>query len=98
MDFNRVPNDYIDSAVLSRSRYAAMVRLLELFANQLSFFANEILIQQAEREPYRVRMARAYISNRQTEDFSLSDVARAIHVSPFYFCRGRIRKASFRSF
>ena len=64
-----------------------MVRLLELFANQLSFFANEILIQHAEREPYRVRMARAYISNRQTEDFSLSDVARAIHVSPFYSIR-----------
>ena len=56
---------------------------LELFANQLSFFANEILIQQAEREPYRVRMARAFILSRQTEDFSLSDVARAIHVSPF---------------
>jgi AraC-like DNA-binding protein len=64
-----------------------MVRLLELFANQLSFFANDILIQQAEREPYRVRMARAYISSRQTEDFSLSDVARAIHVSPFYLCK-----------
>ena len=64
-----------------------MVRLLELFANQLAFFANEILIQQAEREPYRVRMARAYISSRQTEDFSLSDVARAIHVSPFYLCK-----------
>ena len=32
-------------------------------------------------------MARAYISSRQTEDFSLSDVARAIHVSPFYLCK-----------
>jgi AraC-like DNA-binding protein len=64
-----------------------MVRLLELLANQLSFFANEILIQQAEREPYRVRLARAYISSCQTEDFSLSDVARAIHVSPFYLCK-----------
>src|ERR1700676_3009264 len=80
-------NAYIDSAGFSRSRYGSMVRLLELFANQLAFFANEILIQQAEREPYRVRMARAYISNRQTEDFSLSDVARAIHVSPFYLCK-----------
>ena len=85
-DFDRIPNAYIDSAG-SRSRYGSMVRLLELFANQLAFFANEILIQQAEREPYRVRMARAYISNRQTEDFSLSDVARAIHVSPFYLCK-----------
>src|SRR6202030_2342115 len=86
-DFDRIPNAYIDSAGFSRSRYGSMVRLLELFANQLAFFANEILIQQAEREPYRVRMARAYISSRQTEDFSLSDVARAIHVSPFYLCK-----------
>jgi len=87
MDFDRIPYAQIDSALPSRSRYEAMVRLLELFANQLSFFANEILIQQAEREPYRVRMARAYISTRQTEDFSLSDVAGAVHVSPFYLCK-----------
>ena len=86
-DFDRIPNAYIDSAGFSRSRYGSMVRLLELFANQLAFLANEILIQQAEREPYRVRMARAYISSRQTEDFSLSDVARAIHVSRFYLCK-----------
>ena len=85
--FDRIPNAYIDSVGFSRSRYDSMVRLLELFANQLSFFANDILIQQAEREPYRVRMARAYISSRQTEDFSLSDVARAIHVSSFYLCK-----------
>jgi AraC-like DNA-binding protein len=86
-DFDRIANAYIDSVGFSRSRYDSMVRLLELFANQLSFFANDILIQQAEREPYRVRMARAYISSRQTEDFSLSDVARAIHVSSFYLCK-----------
>jgi AraC-like DNA-binding protein len=80
------PNAYLNAS-FSLSRYDSMVRLLELFANQLAFFANEILIQQAEREPYRVRMARAYISSRQTEDFSLSDVAAVIHVSPFYLCK-----------
>src|ERR1700733_6227370 len=42
-DFDRIPNASIDSAG-SRSRYGLMVRLLELFANQLAFFANEILI------------------------------------------------------
>jgi hypothetical protein len=36
------PNAYIDSAGFSRSRYGSMVHLLELFANQLAFFANEI--------------------------------------------------------
>src|ERR1700693_622764 len=88
MDFNKIPDACFDSADPSELRYEAMARLLlELFANQLSFFANEILIQQAEREPYRVRMARAYISNHQTEDFSLSDVARSIHISSFYLCK-----------
>jgi AraC-like DNA-binding protein len=88
MDFNKIPDACFDSADPSELRYEAMARLLlELFANQLSFFANEILIQQAEREPYRVRMARAYISNHQTEDFSLSDVARSIHISSFHLCK-----------
>jgi hypothetical protein len=82
-DFDRIPNAYIDSAGFSRSRYGSMVRLLELFANQLAFLANEILIQQAEREPYRVRMARAYISSRQTEDFSLSDGGQSDPCQPF---------------
>jgi AraC-like DNA-binding protein len=71
----------------SQSRYEAMVRLLEIFAQQLSFFANDILIEQDEREPYRVRLAKAYISNHQSEYFSLSDLARSVHVSTFYFCK-----------
>ena len=73
--------------VPSQSRYEAMVRLLEIFAQQLSLFANEILIEQDEREPYRVRLARAYISNHQSEYFSLSDLARSVHVSTFYLCK-----------
>jgi AraC-like DNA-binding protein len=85
--FDTTTSAYIFSTTPSRSRYGAILRLLGLFVNQLSFFANEILIEQAEREPYRVRLARAYISNRQSEDFSLCDLARAIHVSPFYLCK-----------
>src|ERR1700722_15648640 len=46
-----------------------------------------ILIEQDEREPYRVRLARAYISNHQSEYFSLSDLARSVHVSTFYLCK-----------
>jgi hypothetical protein len=57
-----------------------MVRLLEIFARQLSYFANELLIQAEEKEPYRIRLVKAYISRHQSETFSLSDVAREIHV------------------
>jgi YesN/AraC family two-component response regulator len=85
--FGRIEDGHCQIFVPSQSRYDAMVRLLEIFAQQLSFFADEILIEQDEREPYRVRLARAYISNHQSEYFSLSDLARSVHVSTFYLCK-----------
>jgi AraC-like DNA-binding protein len=77
----------IGLACVAKSLREVALGLLELFASQLSFFANEILIRQAEREPYRVRLARTFISNHQTEDITLSDVAKTINVSPFYLCK-----------
>lgn len=85
-DFDGTRGD-IGLASVAKSLREAALGLLELFASQLSFFANEILIRQAEREPYRVRLARTFISNHQTEDITLSDVAKTINVSPFYLCK-----------
>lgn len=73
--------------VSGRSRYEATAHLLEIFAKQLELFANQILIQQAESEPYRVRLIRAYVERHQAENFSLPEVAKVIHVSPFYLCK-----------
>ncbi len=73
--------------VFSRPRYEAMVHLLQIFAEQLSFYANQIVIRLDEREPYRVRLARTFISNHRTDDIDLADVARATHVSTFYLCK-----------
>lgn len=72
---------------LSRSRYEAMVHLLQIFAQQLSFFANQIMIKQDESEPYRVRLARTFISRHQAENINLADVARVTHVSTFHLCK-----------
>jgi AraC-like DNA-binding protein len=85
LDFDGTRGDGI--AGVAKSLREAALGLLELFASQLSFFANEILIRQAEREPYRVRLARTFISDHQTEDITLSDVAKTIKVSPFYLCK-----------
>jgi AraC-like DNA-binding protein len=73
--------------VFSRSRYEAMVRLLQIFGEHLSFYANQIVVKLDEREPYRVRLARTFISDHRTDDINLVDVARATHVSTFYFCK-----------
>jgi AraC-like DNA-binding protein len=73
--------------VFSRSRHEAMVHLLRIFAEQLSFYASQIVIRLNEREPYQVRTARAFIFNHLTDKINLGDVARATHVSTFYFCK-----------
>ena len=73
--------------IFSRARHEAIVHLLQIFAEQLSFYADQIVIKFSEREPYRVRLARTFISNHRTDNINLADVARATHVSTFYFCK-----------
>jgi AraC-like DNA-binding protein len=73
--------------VFSRPRYEAMVHLLQIFAEQLSFYASQIVIRLDEREPYRVRVARTFISSHRADNIDLADVARATHVSTFYLCK-----------
>jgi AraC-like DNA-binding protein len=73
--------------VFSRSRHEAMVHLLEIFSEQLSFYASQIAIRLNEREPYRVRVARTFISSHRADDINLADVAQATHVSTFYLCK-----------
>ena len=84
---DRAKYAFVHSLVLSRSRYEAMAQLLEIFAEQLSSIANQIVIQQNESEPYRVRLARAFISRHLAENVNLSDVAKETHVSTFYLCK-----------
>ena len=45
------------------------------------------MIQDAEAEAPVIRRARAYIAGHHADPISLDDVARALHVSPFYFCK-----------
>src|SRR5260370_32057537 len=71
---NRTGNGHI--AVFSRSRYEAMVHLLQIFAEQLSFYANQILIRLHEREPHRGRVARAFITDHPRDDPDLVEEPR----------------------
>jgi AraC-like DNA-binding protein len=64
-----------------------MVHLLQIFAEQLSFYANQVVIRLDGREPYRVRVARTFISDHRADDIKLADVARVTHVSTFYLCK-----------
>jgi AraC-like DNA-binding protein len=60
---------------------------LEIFAQQLSAAANRIMVQDAETEPPIIRRAKAYIAGHYGDPVDLDEMARAMHVSTFYFCK-----------
>ena len=84
---NQLKEAYFHSKVLSRSRYAGVVGLLEIFAKHLSMVANQIAMREADSESPLVRRARAYIAGHYEDPVSLEEVANAMHVSTFYFCK-----------
>ena len=86
-DRKRLEDAYYHSRVLSPDRYAGLIRLLEIFSQQLSAMANGLMVQDAEAEPPLVRRARAYIIGHQADPIDLDNVAKAMHVSTFYFCK-----------
>jgi len=78
---------YYHSKVLSQNQYSGLIRLLEVFAQQLSLMANQILVQDAAAEPPMVRRAKAYIAGHHEDPIGLDDIARTMHVSTYYFCK-----------
>jgi AraC-like DNA-binding protein len=78
---------YFHSKVLSSAQYAGVVRLLELFAKHLSMVANQISLREGEAESPLVRRARVYIAGHYQDPLGLEQIAAAMHVSTFYFCK-----------
>ena len=77
MDRNRLEDAYYQSRVLSSDQYAGLIRLLEIFGQQLSAMANRMMVQDMEAEPPLVRRARAFIVGHQADPIDLKNVARA---------------------
>lgn len=87
VDLTQLKDAYYHSRTLAPQQYTAMVKLLEIFATQVSTLANEIVVQEDEAESPMIRRARAYILANQADPIDLDKVAQAMHVSTFYFCK-----------
>jgi AraC-like DNA-binding protein/ligand-binding sensor protein len=87
IDLKELREAYFNSKVLSQSHYGGIVRLLEIFGKHLSLLANQIALREADSESPLVRRARAYIAGHHEDPVSLEEVAKAMHVSTFYFCK-----------
>jgi AraC-like DNA-binding protein/ligand-binding sensor protein len=87
VDLTQLKDAYYHSRALAPQQYAAMVKLLEIFATHISTLANEIVVQEDEAESPMVRRARAYILANHADPIGLEKVAQTMHVSTFYFCK-----------
>lgn len=87
VDLTQLKDAYYHSRTLAPQQYTAMVKLLEIFATHISTLANEIVVQEDESESPMIRRARAYIYANQADPIDLDQVAKAMHVSTFYFCK-----------
>lgn len=87
VDRDQLKRAYFQSKVLSSHQYLAVVRLLEIFGEHLALIANKIMVRDAEAEPPMIRRAKSYIVGHHADPICLSEVANAMHVSTFYFCK-----------
>ncbi len=87
VDLKTLEEAYFHTRVLPPKEYEAMIRLLGIFAQHLSLVSNQLLVQQANAEPPAITQAKRFIQEHQSEDLTLSQVARSANASTFYFCK-----------
>jgi YesN/AraC family two-component response regulator len=87
VDLKRLEEAYFHTLVITPKQYQHVLRLLEIFAQHLSSIANQVAVQTENNELPMVKKAKAYIEERKSDDLSLEEVAKAVNVSTFYFCK-----------
>ena len=87
VDLKRLEEAYFQSRIVSKKQFESILRLLTIFAQHLSTLSNQVLVQEATAESPQVAKARAFIADHQAEEISLSQVASAVNMSAFYFCK-----------
>jgi len=87
VDLKRVEEAYFQTRVLTKAQYDSLLRLLTIFAQHLAALSNQLIVQEATSESPQVARAKVFITEHQSEDLSLSEVARAVNMSAFYFCK-----------
>jgi YesN/AraC family two-component response regulator len=87
LDPERLRENFFNTKVLPPRQYEAMVKLLTIFAQHVSMISNQILVHKENSEPPLITRAKQYIDQKQSEDISLTEVAKAVNTSTFYFCK-----------
>lgn len=97
VDVQQLQEAYFQTRVVTRKHYESILRLLAIFAQHLSAVSNQLMVQGAAAEPPAIAKARVLISERHADEISLSEVAQAVNMSAFYFCKS-FKKATGMTF
>ena len=73
--------------IFPETQCESVVRLLAIFAQHLGLVAKQLAIRATNSGPPAVAKARQFMRGHQDEDLALGDVARALNMSTFYFCK-----------
>jgi AraC-like DNA-binding protein/ligand-binding sensor protein len=86
-DLKQVEEAYFQTRVLTKAQYDSILRLLGIFAQHLASLSNQLIVQEEKSESPQIARARVFIAEHQEEDLSLNEVAKAVNMSAFYFCK-----------
>lgn len=78
---------------LALPAHRSVLRLLRVFTLHLADASNDLILDLHRAEPPFVQAARTFIEVHLTEDLSLTAVATAVRISPYYFCK-RFREST----
>jgi AraC-like DNA-binding protein/ligand-binding sensor protein len=87
VDVKRLEEAYFQTRVVSKKQYESIVRLLTIFAQHLATLSNQLMVESSATGMPSIAKARALISERYADELSLNEVARAVNMSAFYFCK-----------
>ena len=87
LDLREMEAAYSHTRVIPRKQYESVIRLLVIFAEHLASVSNQLLLAEATAESPAITKARSFIAAHQNQELCLGEVARAVHMSVFHFCK-----------
>ncbi len=87
VDRAQLKEAYFETRVVRSPLYKSAIRLLSIFAKHLSLVSHQLALLQANEEPPVITRAKAYIREHQTESLRLGQVAKAVNISSYHFCK-----------
>jgi AraC-like DNA-binding protein len=87
VDLKRLEEAYFQTRVVTKKQLESVLRLLSVFAQHLSGLGNQLMVSNDAAESPAVARARVFIAEHHSDEVALGDVARAVNMSAFYFCK-----------